>query len=223
MSLNDFIKTLCEENRFTERFVKENGLDAAGFTGWAFHNGMLFRSMEKWWGKGERPKPHEGLDLCLFKDRNGGIHHLSEGALIPSMHSGIVVQILDDFLGKTLIIAHNTPSAEGSGFCTIFGHTVPAERLSVGTTVQQGEAIGTIAGSGRSSSGLLPHLHISAGWKSTDFTYEELNWSKISSENVMSLIDPLEIINTGNVTIIDSIDAETIEPPRSPRSGVSEE
>ena len=68
---------------------------------------MLFNSTDKWWGdQGKRDKPHEGLDLCLYKDREDKILRLGENAKVPVIYDGIVVGIVDDFLGKSVIIEH---------------------------------------------------------------------------------------------------------------------
>ena len=92
---------LLKKSRFTEIFIHENALEAAGFDEWIFLPGMMFRAQDKWWGdRGKREKAHEGIDLCLYKDRQDRIQRLKKNAKIPVMYSGKIVGILDDFLGK---------------------------------------------------------------------------------------------------------------------------
>jgi len=50
---------------------EENALDQSRFESWIFCLGMLFNSPDKWWGDhGSRDYPHEGIDLCLYRDRS---------------------------------------------------------------------------------------------------------------------------------------------------------
>jgi len=87
----DFTKTRSLRNsRFTEFLIRKNALDQGGFNGWVFCPGMLFNSTDKWWGDhGKRDKPHEGLDLCLYKDREDTILRLGEKAKVPAISASI--------------------------------------------------------------------------------------------------------------------------------------
>jgi hypothetical protein len=50
---------------------------------------MLFNSTDKWWGdQGKRDQPHEGLDLCLYKDGKNTILSLGEKAEVPVIFDG---------------------------------------------------------------------------------------------------------------------------------------
>ena len=106
--------------RFTEFLIQKNALDKGGFKEWVFCPGMLFNSTDKWWGdQGKRDKPHEGLDLCLYKDRKDTILRLGEKAKVPAIYDGRVVRIVDDFLGNGDLI-----------FCCHFGKHIPNSLLS---------------------------------------------------------------------------------------------
>ena len=39
-----------KKTRFTEFLIRENSLDERGFQEWVFCPGMLFNSLDKWWG-----------------------------------------------------------------------------------------------------------------------------------------------------------------------------
>ncbi|NVM22508.1 MAG: hypothetical protein HWN68_12100 [Desulfobacterales bacterium] len=86
---------------FSEYLVRCNGLDELGFEEWLFHPGMLFGALDRWWADGgNRAKPHEGLDLCLYRGLGGHNRSLDERTKIPLTYDGEIVKIDDDFLGR---------------------------------------------------------------------------------------------------------------------------
>lgn len=185
-----------EKSRFTEFFIQKNDRKEREFKEWIFHRGMLFDSSDKWWGDDEkkRSKPHEGLDLCLYKDHVGNIKSLDEKTKIPAMYNGIVVSIINDFLGKSLVMEHSFPKDGNQKFYTIYGHTKPKVDFSIGRIVKQGEIIGALAPTSELKTKIFSHLHISAGYGIKDFSYDKLNWNTIADQNFMILIDPLPLI-----------------------------
>ncbi|MFO7970928.1 MAG: M23 family metallopeptidase [Desulfobacterales bacterium] len=193
----DFTKTRSLRNsRFTEFLIRKNALDQGGFNGWVFCPGMLFNSTDKWWGdQGKRDKPHEGLDLCLYKDREDTILRLGEKAKVPAIYDGTVVGIVDDFLGKSVIIEHLISDCDNNRLCSIYGHTLPADTLYVGKIVKQGDVIATLADSSMSKTGIIPHLHISLGWISNEISYDRLDWENIGDPDMLTLLDPLRVID----------------------------
>ena len=199
----DFLGTPYLTNtRFTEFLIRENGLDKSGFEGWIFCPGMLFNAIDKWWGdQGKRDKPHEGLDLCLYRDRGDMILRLGEKIKIPVIYDGVVVGIISDFLGKSVIIEHLLPNCDNRRFCTIYGHTIPDRGLHIGKIVKQGDIIATLADSSKSKADIFPHLHISLGWTSKAISYDRLDWGKIGAQNTLTLLDPLQVINCNYLTL----------------------
>ncbi|MBW1780941.1 MAG: hypothetical protein JRL30_09405, partial [Deltaproteobacteria bacterium] len=96
-----------KKTRFTEILIRENGLNEPGFKEWIFHPGMLFHATGKWWGdKALRHRPHEGLDLLLYRDQQDKIVSLDKKTRIPVMFDGVVVSIIHDFLGRSVIVEH---------------------------------------------------------------------------------------------------------------------
>jgi murein DD-endopeptidase MepM/ murein hydrolase activator NlpD len=193
----DFARTSSLKNtRFTEFLIQKNTLEKGGFNGWVFCPGMLFNSTDKWWGDHrKRDKPHEGLDLCLYKDRDNTILGLGETAKVPVIYDGTVVGIIHDFLGKSIIIEHLLSRGESNRLCTIYGHTIPEDDLHVGFRVKAGDIIATLAGSNPSKSNIFPHLHISLGWTSRSISYDRLNWNNIADPDALTLLDPLQVID----------------------------
>lgn len=182
--------------RFTEWLIRENGLGEPGLKEWIFCPGMLFHAVCKWWGdKGPRNIPHEGLDLFLYKDRQDRIVRLDEKTRIPVMFDGVVVSIINDFLGNSVIVEHAFPDRDTGRVCTIYGHTSLVKGLHVGRGLKQGDIMGTLADPGQSGFNLMPHLHISVGWASSPISYDRLNWDTIGDSGTLTLLNPLDIIN----------------------------
>ena len=129
-----------ETTRFTEFFIRANDLGKAGFDEWVFAPGMMFQAPQKWWGdRGKRDAPHEGLDVCLYTDRQSKIHYLDRTTQIPAMYAGVVVKIFDDFFGKSVIMEHLGSNEDRIIFYSIYGHTIPLADLKKGTSFNQGD------------------------------------------------------------------------------------
>lgn len=157
---------------------------------------MLFHAVCKWWGDKEpRNIPHEGLDLFLYKDRQDRIVRLDEKTRIPVMFDGVVVSIINDFLGNSVIVEHAFPDRDTGRFCTIYGHINLLKGLHVGRGLKQGDIMGTLADPVQSGFNVMPHLHISVGRASKPISYDRLNWDTIGDSDTLTLLDPLDIIN----------------------------
>ncbi len=186
---------MIARSQFTTYFVAHNNLTGSRFRAWHFHPGMTFNSMDKWWGDfKKRPRSHEGLDLCHYKDMAGNIRPVSPASGIPAMYSGKVVGIIDDFLGQSVILEHD----EAKRFCTIYAHTRPAKRLVVGDRVREGDVLAFVADVRRSASGMLPHVHITTAWVTGNVSYETLAWPTLADEPHLDLFDPLLCIDLEN-------------------------
>jgi len=189
-----------KKTRFTEFFTRMNSLDVLGFQDWVFCPGMLFNSRETWWGgRGRRDKPHEGLDLCLYRDREDRIHPLDEKTKIPVMYKGIVVRVLDDFLGMSVIVEHAVPGVDRGIFFTIYWHLSLKGNLQTGNIMNEGEIIGILADTSTSKANILPHLHITLGLASKKISYEVLTWKSIGAGNELKLLDPLQVFDSDYV------------------------
>ncbi len=180
---------------FTSVLAKKNNLDKQGFTTWFFYPGMEFGAQETWWGdRGRRARSHEGIDLCFYRGVEDNIFHIDEGAKIPAMYDGIVLKIIDDFIGETVIMKHSFPEISEGTFLTLYGHTNPKKSLAAGQSVKAGEIIATLA-TPRRSKDLLPHLHLTLAWTTDPIPYEILNWTTIGNPDIVRLVDPLQAIS----------------------------
>lgn len=94
---------------------------------------------------GKPLRPHYGLDIAA-----------PTGTPIRAAAAGIVTLAEDDlyFSGRTVIIDH------GLGVSTLYIH-MSARRVQLGERVRQGQVIGAIGSTGRSSG---PHLHWGLNW-----------------------------------------------------------
>jgi murein DD-endopeptidase MepM/ murein hydrolase activator NlpD len=197
-SLNlHLLKTIAlKKTRFTEMLIEENGLDRNGFDSWLFCPGMLFSSPEKWWGDhGRRDFPHEGIDLCLYRDHYGRTLRLDEKSRIPVMHDGVVRAIFTDYLGKAVIIEHETPESGNGRFLSVYAHTKPRANVKIGAKVKEGDIIATIADTSRSKANIIPHLHFSLGLPSPSLSFDPFVWNLMRNPDLITLLDPLEVID----------------------------
>jgi len=112
---------------------------APGFQEWVFCPGMLFQSTGKWWGKrGERNRPHEGLDLLLYRNDEGSIRHIDASFLVPMLADGRIVGMMDDFLGQSIIVEHPSLKGNPENILTMYGHTHPLKHVQPGITMRKG-------------------------------------------------------------------------------------
>ena len=182
--------------RFTEILLKANALNQEELECWIFCNGMLFNSPDKWWGDyGLRDFPHEGIDLCLLKDRDNRIRHLDDKTRIPVMHAGVIRAEFKDYLGRALIIEHDAPGDAIGKFISMYAHTCPEPGMEIGTTVKEGDIIATIADTSHSKANILPHLHFSIGIPLRSFSYEGFYWNMVRDPKLMTLLDPLPVLD----------------------------
>ena len=169
-----------------------NGLSGRGFRRWLFLPGMGFLATEKWWGGGgQRSRPHEGVDFCLYEDQAGHPDGLAAGCMIPAAHDGRVVSIHDDFLGQTVWLRHGQPDGDGRCLHTAYGHLVPASGLAVGATVAVGAVVGAVADPASRTLKISPHLHFTVARIVCCPAVPRLDWSLVHDLRVVQLLDPL--------------------------------
>jgi murein DD-endopeptidase MepM/ murein hydrolase activator NlpD len=181
--------------RFTEMLIAANGIDPDAFQSWAFCPGMLFGSLDKWWGDhGERDFPHEGIDLCLYRDTFGNLVQLNDETRIPVMHDGAVKAMFVDFLGQAVIIEHDDPAGEAGSYFSAYAHTKPGDEIKPGFQLKAGDIIGTIADTSNSKAGILPHLHFTLGRPSPKISYGNFVWNIMRDPEKVSLLDPIPLI-----------------------------
>ena len=184
------------ESTFKTFFTKHNNFHTYGFKEWIFYPGMLFQNMEAWWtDNGLRPTPHEGIDLCFYRDNAGKVRRIDNGTKIPVMYTGDIVHTHDDFLGKSIYVKHSINDKSGNALHTIYGHTIPRNLHDTKKRVRQGDIIAEVAAVPENSK-VLPHIHITMAWIPESLPCKRLNWGTIWTSRSVTLCNPLEYIDT---------------------------
>lgn len=96
-------------------------------------------------GKGRRKRPHRGIDLAAPR-----------GSAVMASNDGIVIYTGSGFTGYgKMIMIETVDTQDGGNWATLYGHL---DKILVyeGKKVRQGEVIGALGNTGRSSG---PHLH----------------------------------------------------------------
>jgi hypothetical protein len=203
---NEMKMPYLKKSRFTEMLIAENELDQGGFDSWIFCQGMLFNSHDKWWGDhGLRDFPHEGIDLCLFKDGNSRICQLAETTRIPVMADGVVKAMFKDYLGIAIVIEHEPAGTNCGNLLSIYAHTQPRPGIDIGVSVHKGDIIATLADTSHSKANIRPHLHFSLGLCTAPISYDGFVWNTIRKPEMITLMDPLAVID-GPYQVLDAGD-----------------
>jgi len=188
-------KDAIPRSDFISRMVDVNHLKAIGFDRLIFFPGMLFNSMEKWWGgSGFRAASHEGLDLCFFAGDDSKKFRLDETVQIPVLYDGTVVHLMDDFLGKTVVTLHDVGVAPYGPLLSLYGHVQPHDHLNVGDRIRQGEVFASIADPGGRSMFLPPHLHLSLAKAQMFPQVSQLSWEMLNHADRSVFIDPMNAL-----------------------------
>lgn len=176
------------KSNFTRNLIALNHLHACGFESWLLKPGMGFAEPEKWWhDRGTRPTRHEGLDLCGFRKKADGEQQLGAGTLVPPLYGGRLVNIIDDFLGRTVIVDHGFSNPAGQSLHGFYAHLLPAAGLHSGAVLSEAAGLGTIAPANK----LCPaHLHISTVWIAPNFPVERLTWPDFAEQPGFQPCDP---------------------------------
>lgn len=96
-------------------------------------------------GTKKRRRPHKGIDLAAPR-----------GSAVMSSHDGVVIYAGSEFRGYgKMVMIESLDPRDGGNWATLYGHL---DKILVyeGKRVRQGEVIGALGNTGRSSG---PHLH----------------------------------------------------------------
>lgn len=144
-------------HEWLSRLTKESG-----FEYWIFHSGMLFGDCIEWWGEHSRRRTeHEGCDFAKGWKPGAGISHIPEGVPVRAIAEGEVIAMLDDFLGKTVVVRHPAITrSNGDVFHTLLSHIQPLIKES--GTAAKGQILGKVS---KSTNARVPaHLHMTGAW-----------------------------------------------------------
>jgi len=121
---------------FKEKFI----MPVEGIISGVYGSQRILNGKPRW--------PHYGIDIAA-----------KQGTMIKSSGSGVVTMAEDDlyYTGGTIIIDH------GHGISTIYSH-LENVLVSIGDQINQGDIIGTVGSTGRSTG---PHLDFRINWFQT--------------------------------------------------------
>ena len=123
-------------NYFSNKFI----MPVKGIISGVYGSQRILNGKPKW--------PHYGIDIAA-----------KQGTMIKSSSSGVVTMAEEDlyYTGGTIIMDH------GHGISTIYSH-LENVMVDVGDLIKQGDIIGTVGSTGRSTG---PHLDFRVNWFQT--------------------------------------------------------
>jgi len=177
--------------RYLVSLAHANGL--RGEVSWLFYPGMLQESFDKWWDDfGTRPTAHEGVDICFFREDKKNCC-LAKDALIPAMDKGVILNRCKDFLGESLVIAHDCFNHFSTRVLFVYSHLAIEKELLPGCRIEKGQIIAKVFDTSQKRSRLLPHLHLSCIELMGDTRQDALDWNLFSDRKKINLINPIFI------------------------------
>ena len=179
----EYLSTIAAVNRLD---IKEPG-------GWIFHHRMLFQSTAKWWGDfGYRHAPHEGLDILFYRAGDGSLAGIGPATLVPVLEDGRVINICDDFLGRSLVVEDPARSFGTLRVIVVYAHLDIMPGTETGTTLKKGDIIATPASTAGKKSKIAPHLHLSVMEVSSSIPARQLDWNLFGNpDRRVRLINPV--------------------------------
>jgi hypothetical protein len=159
---------------------------------WLFYPGMLLDSRLTWWGSfGHRPAAHEGIDICFYRRRIGSILSLPPGATVPAWRSGTVINVCDDFLGRSLVVETQTDASNNTRILETYAHLSVSDDIMPGTRIRTGQIIAEIADTHARGSVLPPHLHLSCIEVPAGIPEHDMNWSFFPRRDKVNVLHPV--------------------------------
>ncbi len=179
-------------SQFLAALARANGLGDK--ITWHFYPGMLLDSYGKWWDDfGKRPCAHEGVDICFFKEGKKKITPLAKNANIPAMDKGLILNRCKDFLGESLVIAHERIHSGSPKVVFVYSHLEIEKDLVPGCWVEKEQIIARTFDTSKKQSKLLSHLHISCVELMDEIPLDALDWNLFPDREKVNLINPVFI------------------------------
>ncbi len=193
---SDYLETIAHVNVLTTDL--NDDLKNVIKVQWIFHSGMLFSSKDKWWGDyGTRKSLHEGVDITMFKIKSKMEHKIfefNESIKIPAMDDGIILNICDDLLGKTIVIKQKENNSLNRQVLFVYAHILPENNLITGSNVKKNDIIAKICNTHKHpqiQSQIPCHLHLSCFETLNNIKHDDLNWDMFTKSPEINLINPV--------------------------------
>lgn len=183
------------QGHFTRNLRRLNGYTEGELREWLLEPGMKFTDTDKWWHPGTaRDRPHEGLDLLIFLDGAGKRHHLPPGATIPPLLNGTEMARIPDYLGETVILAHDFLDDAGRRLHTFYAHLQPTGAPASTTGMVTTSRVGKIAVPTKKTYACPPHLHLSLAWVDKSYSIQDFRWDNFCASETFRSGDPLLLL-----------------------------
>jgi len=180
--------------RFSEylaTIARINNLGMGQPVEWLFHTGMLFSTREKWWGDFKsRASAHEGIDITYFRTKPREVCRFDDTIIIPAMEDGQIINICNDFLGKTLVVDLENNEDSDIRVFLAYAHILPEKELIEGDRLKKNDIIARVCDTGKNPQ-LPPHLHFSCFEVKKHILPEYLNWTLFSASADVNPIHPV--------------------------------
>jgi murein DD-endopeptidase MepM/ murein hydrolase activator NlpD len=189
-----------QPDHFTRELRRLNGYTEEELREWLLMPGMKFGDTEKWWQPGAtRDKPHEGVDLLIFLDGSGKRHLLPPGTAIPPLLRGTEVARIPDFMGETVILAHDTLVDGGRRLHTFYGHLQPSNAPASGKIMAADSPLGKIGTALKTTTTCPPHLHLSLAWIDESYPIQNFRWGGFCASATFKPGDPLAFMSRAGI------------------------
>ncbi|MHB9154079.1 MAG: hypothetical protein ACYC5N_00125, partial [Endomicrobiales bacterium] len=153
---------------------------------WAFDPGMLFDGQNEWWGNRKARKGlHGGVDFYSFRDAAGNERQVEAGTALTPLADGVVVNVVDDFVGRTVIMRHGLADGQGRTLYTFYAHVEPAESVQPGKRFSTNDTIARVAAPRKS--GAPAHLHLAMAFSGQAGAFGAFRWE---TANPSQFVDP---------------------------------
>ncbi len=183
---SDYLNTIARANGLGN----SDGLPAKKVD-WLFYTGMLPESREKWWADFSlRHAAHEGIDICFYRT-GSHIAALAPGARVPAMVGGIILNISNDLLGKSMAVSLDSGGAGADTPILVYSHLEPAPGLFPGDRISKGQIIANTFDARLKKSRLLSHLHLSCVLIPPPVENTALDWSLFANRNKVTYVNPV--------------------------------
>ena len=182
------------KSEFINNLLYINQIDKNTFGRWLFYPGMLFGSLESWWGTGKKRKSyHEGVDFCHYLDTASMVKLIPSQIKIPVMYDGIIRLISDDdYLGQTIYVSHPQYWSEtGQVLNTIYAHASPFKNIKPGSIIKAGKVVSQVIDFEKAGAKMLRHVHLTMAMISTQSPASSLKWENMARLQEIQLIAPL--------------------------------
>ena len=181
---SDYLETISQVNNLS-------GLGDDQKVQWLFCCGMLFSSMDKWWGDFKyRHSAHEGIDITYYSTHPEKMHCFDDSIKVPAMEDGAILNICDDFLGQTLVVEYENSISSSKRILFVYAHIIPEKDLKIGHIIQNKQVIARVCDTYKNPL-LPPHLHFSCFEISKKVLPKHLNWSLFSTYTDINWIHPV--------------------------------